>query len=445
MSDLRGKGQVGQNALTASEAAARLDDGTLTAERLVEDCLARIAAREPEIQAWDHIDPQHALDQARACDRTPRKSALHGIPVGIKDIFDTLDMPTGHGFGPYQGRRWGIDSACVAQLRAAGMVIMGKTVTTEFACPVRRRTVNPHDPSRSPGVSSSGSAAAVADFMVPLATGSQTGGSVIGPSANCGVYGYKASLDGIDRGAFRHCKRSIDTIGHFARSIEDLLLFRQVQTCERAVALPERGARLRVGVVKTSNWDIVEPAMKTAIDKVAGILVGAGAEVTEVVLPQRFDEIVPDFSVSNGWEAAEVLAAEIKDHFDAFNPHNRARIEFVRTLSVEDYQRASRELAAARGEMDALHSKYDVFISPSEPGEAPDGLDKVHSANFARLWTQMHMPAVNLPLFTGDHGLPIGFQVIGRQNQDDRTLALAAWIDGRLREALGAVPVSAAQ
>jgi Asp-tRNA(Asn)/Glu-tRNA(Gln) amidotransferase A subunit family amidase len=443
MSDLTKLGPMGLNALTASEAAAGLESGRFTSEALVRDCLARIASREPDVLAWDYLDPDYAIEQARALDATPRRGPLHGVPVGIKDIFDTEDMPTAHGFPPYEGMRSGRDANCVAALRAAGMVILGKTATTQFACSVPRRTRNPHDPGRTPGVSSSGSAAAVADFMVPLANGSQTGGSVIGPAANCGVYGFKASLEGIDRGGFRHCKPSIDTIGLFARSMEDLILLRSVQTGENAAAPVEREAMVRVGVVRTAAWDEAEPAMRAAVERTADLLARAGALVGGLELPARFTEIVPDFSIQNGWEAARALETEIRDHLDAFNALNRERVEFVRGLTEEDYARACRNLNAARAEMNALFDDRDVFLSPSLQGEAPVGLDKVHPGVFARLWTQMHTPAVNLPLYSGPNGLPICFQVIGPKGRDGATLAFADWIDKRLREALGSVPAAA--
>jgi Asp-tRNA(Asn)/Glu-tRNA(Gln) amidotransferase A subunit family amidase len=435
MVDLTKKGPMGLNCLTASDAAARLKAGDITSEALVRDCLARIVAREPDVHAWDYLDPDHAIEQAKALDATPRRSALHGVPVAIKDIFDTEDMPTAHGFPPYEGDRPARDSSCVAALRAAGLVIMGKTVTTQFACPVPRQTLNPHDPARTPGVSSSGSAAAVADFMVPLANGSQTGGSVIGPAANCGVYGYKASLDGIDRGGFRHCKPSIDTIGLFARTVDDLILLRAVQTGVETPEAVERTQPVRIGIVRTDDWDSIQPCMRAAVDRAADLLGRAGAMVRDVTLPKRFTDIVPDFSIVNGWESSITLASEIRDHLDSFNAHNTKRVAFVRLLTAEDYQRAGRNLDAARAEMDELFADYDVFISPSLPGEAPVGLGQVRGANFARLWTQMHTPAVNLPLFSGPNDMPVCFQVIGPKGTDDATLAFANWIDARLREA----------
>ena len=446
MADLTKKGPMGLNGLTASEATARLEAGNITSEALVRDCLARIKARESEVLAWDYLDPSHAIEQAKALDATPRRSVLHGVPVGIKDIFDTEDMPTAHGFAPYEGERPVRDSNCVAALRAAGMVIMGKTVTTEFACPSPRRTTNPHDPTRTPGVSSSGSAASVADYMVPLANGSQTGGSVIGPAANCGVYGYKASLDGLDRGGFRHCKPSIDTLGLFARSVDDLMLLRAVQTgfdARQAADRIDRAQAVRIGVVRGDGWDAAEPYMRRALERAANLLGRAGAKVTDVALPQRFTDIEPDFAIVNGWEGSIALRSEIRDHLDAFNAHNRKRVEFVRGLTAEDYRRAGQNLDAARAEMNELFADHDVFISPSLAGEAPVGLTQVRSGTFARLWTQMYTPTVNLPLFAGPNGLPVCFQVIGPKDTDDATLAFANWVDSRLREVLGDVPAAA--
>lgn len=444
MVDLAKKGPLGLNGLTASEAAAQLESGNLTSEALVRDCLARIDAREGEVQAWDYLDPDYAIEQAKALDATPRRSPLHGVPVGIKDIFDTEDMPTGHGFDPYQGKRWGEESACVASLRTAGMVIMGKTVTTQFACSKPRHTRNPHDPTRTPGVSSSGSAAAVADFMIPLANGTQTGGSVIGPSANCGIYGYKASLDGLDRTGFRHCKKSIDTIGLFARSIDDLILLRAVSTGQPSSTDPvPADHKLRVGIARTAEWDSAETYMQAAVERAARLLEQQGAAVSDVDLPAIFVDVIPEFTIINGWEASAMLADEIRDYFDSFNDLNADRVEQTKSLTEDDYISAGKRLDAARNAMDSQFADYDVFISPSLPGEPPVGLTETRAGQFARLWTQMYTPAVNLPLFSGPNDMPVCFQVVGPRNSDDATLAAAAWVDGRLREALGDVPTAA--
>ena len=437
MTDLTKSGPMGLNGLTASEAAAKIEQKEITSEELVRDCLDRIEARDTFVQAWDFIDPNYALEQAKALDAEARRGPLHGVPVAIKDIFDTKDMPTAHGFSPYKGAASSGDSTCVSQLRDAGMVVLGKSVTTEFACPSPRKTVNPHDFSRTPGVSSSGSAAAVADFMVPLANGTQTGGSVIGPAANCGVYGFKASLDGIDRGGLRHCKPSIDTIGLFARSLEDLVLMYSVQTGRGSVEVTDP---LRIGVVRTSDWDETEPCMQKAIQQVGNILGKTGAIISEVELPPVFKEIIPDFSVVNGWEATIALKHEISNYLDSFNPHNRERVEFVSSLTEAKYKNSMKVLSKARVEMDRLFENYDLFLSPALSGEAPGGLKEVRTATFARLWTQMYTPSVCFPIFEGPNGLPVCFQMIGRRNSDEQTLVNAKRVDDQLKGALGAVP-----
>ncbi|NKB22090.1 MAG: amidase [Alphaproteobacteria bacterium] len=438
MVDLTKKGPMGLNGLTASEASAKLASGEITSEALTRDCLDRIAARDGDVHAWDYIDPDYAIAQAKSLDGEPRRGPLHGVPVGIKDIFDTKDMPTGHGFGPYQGKEFGVDSNCVAQLRDGGMVIMGKTVTTEFACPKPRHTLNPHDPTRTPGVSSSGSAASVADYMVPLANGTQTGGSVIGPAANCGVYGYKASLDGIDRGNFRHCKKSIDTIGLFARSMEDLILMRQVQT---GAAPGTSTDKPRIAVLRAPCWDKAEPPMQAAVEQAAVILKDAGALISDFDLPQVFTDIIPDAAVINAWEASIMLETEIRENIESFNDHNLERIDWVKTLGEEDYINAGKAMDAARAEMDVILDGYDLVLSPSLEGEAPVGLTEVRSGTFARLWTQMYTPSVNLPLFESASSLPICIQLVGKRNTDDAVLANAQWADGKLRAALGDIPV----
>jgi amidase len=442
LTDLTGYGPGGLALLTATEAAGRLESGEITSEALVRDCLDRIAAREPDIGAWAFIDPDYALEQARARDATPRLSALHGVPVGIKDIIDTADMPTGHGSPIYAGVRTGRDAACVAAMRAAGMVIMGKTVTTEFASPYPAHTRNPHDTERTPGVSSSGSGAAVADFHVPLANGTQTGGSVIGPAASCGVYGYKASLDGLDRGGIRHCKPSIDTLGLFGRSMDDLILLRAASLGHRDAPRAARPANEppRIGLCRTHGWDQAETCTRTAIESAAKLLADAGTSVREVELPDAVIEVEPEFNVLNSWEGAIALAAEARDRLDSFNPWNRERVEYARTLTEERYLEAKRRLAAARAALTPLFDGYDVLLTPSLAGEAPLGIEGVRSSVFNRMWTQMYTPCATLPLFEGPNAMPVGIQIIGRGEADDSLLGDAAWIDAAIRRALGVVP-----
>ena len=427
---------MGLNALTASEGSVRLAAGTITSEALVRDCLARIEARESQVGAWVYLDTDYALEQARARDREASRGPLHGIPIGVKDILDTYDMPTGHGSSIYAGDRPARDSACVAAFRRGGMVILGKTVTTEFACPYPAGTRNPHDPTRTPGVSSSGSAASVADFMVPLANGTQTGGSVIGPAASCGVYGYKASLDGLDRRGIRHLKPNLDTLGLFARSMADLALLRAVshgKARPESIELP-RDTVPRIGVCRTSHWEQAAPCTVEAIEKTAEVLEGAGAKVNSVTLPGYLTEIEPDFPVISGAEGARALATEARDHLDKFNPWSRERYAKSQQITEARYQQALTNVAKGRALLDDLFLEFDVFITPSLPGEAPKDLTGVQPAVFNRLWTQMYTPAVHLPQFEGPNHMPVGVQVVGAQDQDDKAIALAAWIDARLRE-----------
>ncbi|MFM1814807.1 MAG: hypothetical protein RLZ98_1502 [Pseudomonadota bacterium] len=424
------------NEITAAEASRLLATGTISSEDLVRACLDRCSKREPAVQAWEYLDPEHALRQARTADASPRRSSLHGIPIGIKDIFDTSDMPTAHGFPPYKGERSGVDSRCVAVLRAAGMVIMGKTVTTEFACPLPRHTLNPLDPARSPGVSSSGSAAAVADHMIPLSIGSQTGGSVIVPAAYCGVYGYKSSPTGLDRTGYRHCKPSLDTIGLFARSIEDLVLLRGIET-GNATTLPHSlPAPRRIGVVRTARWDLAEPSMRTALSDASRTLADAGAPVEDLDLPDTFADMDEDFMIVNGWETRSALARELSDYRDDVNAFNKRKFAFVDTVGQAAYEAASARVRAAQAELDQIISGYDVLISPSTAGEAIADLRCVVPDDFARPWSLMQLPAASLPLFAGAAGLPLGLQVIGKRNGDASLLDYSAWIDARIREAL---------
>jgi Asp-tRNA(Asn)/Glu-tRNA(Gln) amidotransferase A subunit family amidase len=278
--------------------------------------------------------------------------------------------------------------------------------------------------------------------MVPLANGTQTGGSVIGPATSCGVYGYKASLDGLDRTGIRHCKPGIDTLGLFARSVEDLILLRAVQTGTETPAA-DNAAAPRIGLVRTTGWDETEPCMRSAVETSARILGDAGAVVTDLDLPDLFDEIAPNSAVINGWEGARALGDEIRDHLDSFNAHNRERVDFVAGLTEADYEASKAVMAGARDQLSTIFADYDIFLTPGLPGEAPVGLTEVRTAVMNRLWTQMYAPAITLPLFEGPNDMPVGIQLVGPQGTDDRTLAIAEWVDARLREALGEVPAGA--
>ncbi len=413
------------NEIDATEAAARLADGRATSRDLVSACLERIAARDGEIGAWAHLEPAHALGQACMSDAAGQ-GPLKGIPVGIKDIFDTADLPTEYGSPIHEGHRPARDSACVAALRRAGAVILGKATTTEFASPVPVGVRNPRDFSRSPGVSSSGSAAAVADFMVPITLGSQTGGSMIMPAASCGVVGYKASLDGIDRGGLRHVRPSLDTIGIFARSVRDIALVRAAMTGTPAISLDEPAAP-RVGVCRAPNWEDAQPETVEAVDSAAAALERAGASVVETGLPAVFDGAEAAFSVVTAVEGGRSLAWEIANRRDRLNHWIREQVTLGEGCSEADYAAARETAGKCREALAGLFQRFDFILTASAPGEPTDDLTGIQKSSFNRVWTMMHGPCITLPAFTGPNGLPVGVQLVGPVDADDSLIRLAGW------------------
>jgi Asp-tRNA(Asn)/Glu-tRNA(Gln) amidotransferase A subunit family amidase len=422
MTDLRNAGPGGLNLLTALQAAQRLRSGAATSVQLVEHCLARIEARDCDLHAWCFVNRELALAQARARDAEPRRSLLHGVPVGIKDIFDTYDMPTEYGSPIHAGYRPVADSVVVALMRRAGLVILGKCTTTEFASPVPIGVRNPHDLTRTPGVSSSGSAAAVSDFMVPLAIGSQTGGSTILPSAFCGIYGYKASLTGLDRGNIRHLRPTLDTLGLMARSISDIAALHGVLTGGSGM-LPKTDIRkLRIGVCRTNNWQQAQQETVNALSAAQRSLAAAGATILEMDLPPVFDHIEDSFGVISTVEAARALAAESRDHRDKLNFWIRDGLVAAARHSVTRFDEAQRHVIECQRALAAMFDHCDVILTPSANGEAPTDLVSVTASSFNRLWTLMHVPCLTIPAYHGPNGMPVGVQVVGPIGSDIGTM-----------------------
>ena len=432
---LRDRGPGGLNLLSATQAAEKMAAGETTSLALVDDCLARIAAREPDLRAWAFVDPELARRQARARDREPRRSAFHGMPVGIKDIFDTFDMPTAYGSPIYKGYRPATDTAIVGLLRRAGLVILGKCATTEFASPVPIGVKNPHDFGRSPGVSSSGSAAAVADFMVPMAIGSQTGGSTILPAAFCGVFGFKASLTGIDRGGVRHLRPGLDTIGLFARDLRDIATLQAIVAGGRPAASPADLKGIRVGVCRTLNWNQALAESVDALERAAANLKNRGAVIHDADMPEAFTGIEDSFRIISSVEGARSLAAEAREHFDRLNYWVQAAQKIAKETDQARFDQAELHVIACMAAMADMFSSCDVILTPSTCGEATTDLTVISNSAFNRTWTLLQGPCVNIPAYRGPNGMPVGVQIVGPVGSDSRTLALAQTIAAALMDA----------
>jgi Asp-tRNA(Asn)/Glu-tRNA(Gln) amidotransferase A subunit family amidase len=414
--------------LSASEAARRIARGEITSEALVRDCLERVAARESSVRAWAFIDPQLPLAQARERDREPPRGPLHGVPIGVKDVLDTFDMPTQMGSPIYAGWRPWADAACVAMLRAAGAVILGKTVTAELAGMAPGETRNPHDLSRTPGGSSSGSAAAVADFMVPLALGTQTGGSVLRPASFCGVVGFKPSFGRYNRSGLKMAAESLDTIGSMARTIDDIELLDAalVGTAPRSPA-PLRDAP-RIGVCRTPAWSTAQPETMAAVEDSATRLGRAGARVREVELPKEFTALLGERDVLGSVERSRAIAHEWHHHREQLSERMRRAVELGLGTPEDDYRALLRLAEECRAQLAGVFRDFDMLLAPCVPGEAPAGLESTGDPKFQRLWTVLHVPAMTLPTHKGPNGLPVGIQWVAPMHAEARLLAAARWV-----------------
>jgi amidase len=422
------------NRLSIAEADAQMRAGKLTAVQLAEACLARVATREPEVRAWVSINAAEVLAQARACDAAPRRSALHGIPVGIKDIIDVARLPAEYGSPIYAGNIARSDAACVAALRKAGAIIMGKTVTTEFAMRHPNKTRNPLNLAHTPGGSSSGSAAGVADGMMPLGLGTQTGGSVLRPASYCGVVGFKPTFNIINRVGVKPNSESLDTIGLIARSVEDVALSLPVVT-ECAAPAMRSVSKPRIAFCRTPQWPEAEPATVTTLENAAAALARAGAQVTEFNLPPAFDALSDAHAVISDYEAYRALSHEIRTAPDKLSDSLKPRLARWATCTVAQYVEAQQIVADCQRLLRDIFRDYDALLAPSAPGAAPRGLDTTGEATFNRLWTALHVPAITLPAGSDAAGLPVGVQLVGAYGSDYALLACAAWAQTRLRSA----------
>lgn len=426
------KAMAGSENLTASEAARKIREGSLTSEALVTDCLLRIEAREPEVLAWQYLDPEQALREARARDKEPAAGRLHGVPVGVKDIIDTVDRPTGYGSSLYDEVRPAWDAACVTAVRRAGAVIMGKTVTSEFAGFHQGKTRNPRNPKHMTGFSSMGSAAAVADCHVPVAFGSQTGGSIIKPASFCGCIGYKPSYGTLSLRGVNPLAQATDTLGHFARSMEDVILFSQAVLGDSSFAEGEALRPAKVGLCRTAEWDSAADSVKAVIENAAERLGAAGLSVSEVVLLADFAKLNETLIEILAYEAAANFAYEYECRRDGLSDEMASLVEKGRTIPMAQYHAALDLGERCRRTMPSVMDGVDILLTPSGEGEAPLLEEPLGRTQFIRSWTLLHLPVINLAGPVGDQGLPIGLQFVGGFREDPAFLRRMHWIEGAL-------------
>ena len=432
----------------AAEAAQLIRDGQLSSEELVSACFDRIDQLEEHLGAWVHLDPDLAFEQARQADKDQQTGQqlgpLHGVPVGIKDIIDTKDLPTEDGTVLHAGRQPLYDATVVNNLRIAGAVILGKTVTTELAVYSPGKTRNPHDPSRTPGGSSSGSAAAVAAGMVPLSVGTQTNGSVIRPASFCGVYGFKPSYGLISRHAILQQSPPLDQVGVFARSIEDIALLTEAicgydpnDKATRPQAKPaltktqaeEPPVEPKLAFVKTPVWDQADASTQEAFQELNETL---GECCEEVELPSMFDHAHEQHRLIMEADLARSFAKEYKSGEDQLSPILKEMIERGQRVLATDYNDAVASSDVLYHGFSQVFEWQDAIVTPATIGEAPIGLESTGSPAFCTIWTLCGMPAITLPILQGPDGMPLGVQLVGPRGDDARLLRTARWLVNEL-------------
>jgi Asp-tRNA(Asn)/Glu-tRNA(Gln) amidotransferase A subunit family amidase len=435
--------------LSAAQAARAIRDGFLSAQDLVASCLERIGEVDAQVQAWAFLDAEHALAQARERDEARREGRaigpLHGVPVAVKDLFDTADMPTEDGSVLHAGRSPAHDAAAVRRLREAGAVIMGKTVTTEFAMYTPGKTRNPHNPAHTPGGSSSGSAAAVACGMVPLALGSQTNGSVIRPASFCGVVGFKPSHGLVSRHGMLTLSRTLDHVGVFGRELEDVALLMEclaggdehdpdtrararIPFCEVAAQQPPLPPLL--AFAKTPAWELSDEDTREAFAELCDHL---GESIADLDLPASSAHAIELHRVVMEAEMAANLDSEWERGREQLSESLRTQLARGRSVSALDYQRAVARIAPINEGFAEIFERCDAIVTPAAPGAAPRGLDSTGNPVFCTLWTYLGMPAITLPLLRAANGLPIGVQLIGQRHADARLLRTARWLLERVQ------------
>ncbi len=420
--------------LDARSGAESIARGDITAAELAAACLARIDERESVVGAWQILDRGLVESQVKRLDGLAKEARgpLHGLPVGIKDIYDTCDMPTAYGSEIYAGNRPVWDAAAVARLRAAGAVILGKTVTTEFAYWKAGKTRNPHDASRTPGGSSSGSAAGVADFMMPLAIGSQTVASTMRPASYCGVVGFKPSFGRISLAGVKPLAGSLDTAGVFARTVADAALIAGVMAGRDDWTGETGPEKPSLRVARTPDWDQVSPEALLVFESAVSLLRSAGAGVSDSDAPDPFKPLSTVQNTVLAFEAAREFSSEWLHHRARLSSQISELIEEGLAIEPDRYERAVSARRVALETIDELFAGADVLLAPSTLGEAPPIEDGTGDPLMSRAWTLLGLPSITLPCGKGPAGLPLGLQVAARPGRDHDLIAAAKWIEAQL-------------
>lgn len=401
----------------------------MTAETLVQSCLARITEREPVLKAWQYLGSEAALARARALDAAGPGGPLKGIPIGVKDLIDTIDMPTRYGSPLYDGHRPARDASCVSLIRRLGGVVIGKTVTTELAFFHPGPTTNPVDPRHTPGGSSSGSAAAVAAGMVPLALGTQTAGSIIRPASFCGCVGFKPSFGLLDRTGIHPLAESLDTLGAFATTVTDVAWFIAL-LARRPALLADKPPPPRIGLCRLDYWSRADADMLATVEHVADQAAESGAQIIEITPPDGFNDLAESQTIIMAYEAARALAPDMDFGGDRTSEPLRRLVQTGEAITAVEYDLARARAARADADLRLIFGGVDALLAPSAIGAAPLASAGTGDPLFNRVWTLLGVPCISLPLGRSAAGLPLGVQVIGARGEDGRCLAVAAWLEG---------------
>ncbi|MEW9807130.1 amidase [Mesorhizobium sp. ZMM04-5] len=414
--------------MTARDMAAAVGSGRLTARAVAEAHLERIAQADGPVMAWQHLDPAQARRDADQLDAQGVAGPLAGVPIGVKDVIETADMPTGYGTRVYDGFQPLWDAPSVEIARRAGALVMGKTVSTELAMASPNKTRNPHNPAHTPGGSSSGSCAAVAAGMVPLAFGTQTSGSVIRPASFCGVTALKPTFGLINTVGIKVLCHGLDTLGVIARNVGDAAACAAALSGRAELADLSAPRRPRLGVLLGTRLEKAEPSSIEAVERLARVAEEAGAEVTTIPAPAWFDGVFDLHEAVMGWEVTQSLAYEIGRRWEELTPVTRAMLEDQGRVTEESYRAAMQVLPGVRLIADALLSRFDAVLTLAAPGEAPEGTatgDPIYN----RLWSVLQVPLVALPVAKGPRGLPLGVQLVGARGEDHRLGSAALFLE----------------